>query len=215
MRCVLTNYKKLRQIPSIIKESSKSEWKNSESSLMNDFQKNLEKISVQTYEKEQQSIYDQISSIMGNKPRHPSVQAAVKDMQDRSGLTEYIKKIQYSSNDIKQKKASGNEEEISIFREYPQIKSTIDNIIQDNGGDFSVPIVLEKAKYIHSREISDMSMWDNQQLLEYIKRTSDDAQNDRGSSDDNVLGKRYVHNGDLDPSNTDAFHALNAVVKGK
>src|SRR5579864_3439065 len=63
----------------------------SEDHWLKQFEKSLQKGAVQP--KTQQSLFDQISSVMnGNaQSRYPSVQAAVDDMMQRSGLTNYLK----------------------------------------------------------------------------------------------------------------------------
>ena len=58
--------------------------------LINELKNNLEKDAVQSREKDQ-SLYDQINNIINNKSKYPSVQAAVEDMKERSGLTAYLK----------------------------------------------------------------------------------------------------------------------------
>ncbi|HWZ21353.1 MAG TPA: hypothetical protein VNW06_01795, partial [Cytophagaceae bacterium] len=54
---------------------------------MDEFARNLEKSSVHSRERDQ-SLYDQISSIIsGNRSKYPSVEAAVQDMHERTGLS--------------------------------------------------------------------------------------------------------------------------------
>lgn len=214
----MTSSKK-RQLPSIVKQS---DWRSakSESSLIDDFQKNLEKLSVQPYKSEEESIYSQISSIMGNKPRFNSVQAAVRDMQNRSGLTDYLKKLN-SENQINTKKVASEDNQNfsadSILKNQ-SIKSTIDNIISDSRGAMDISQVLNRAKQIHGTEVSDNSMWDQKELFEYIKKKSDECRSDNAQVNDSNLGIRPSGKDMLDtadPSNTDAFHSLNPAVSGK
>jgi hypothetical protein len=62
----------------------------SEDHWLKQFEKSLEKGAVQP--KSQQSLFDQINSVMnGATPKYPSVQAAVDDMMQRSGLSNYLK----------------------------------------------------------------------------------------------------------------------------
>jgi hypothetical protein len=214
----LTSSKK-RQLPSIVKQS---DWRSakSESSLIDDFQKNLEKLSVQPYRSEEDSIYNQISSIMGNRPRFSSVQAAVRDMQNRSGLTDYLKKLNSESQTNSKKIASEDSRNLNVvgILQNQSIKSTIDNIISDNHGAMDISQVLSRAKQIHGTEVSDNVMWDQRELFEYIKKKSDECRRDNGQVNDSNLGRRPSGKDILDtadPSNTDAFHSLNPAISGK
>ena len=99
------------------------------------FQQSLDKTAVQSREIDK-NLFDQINSVMGNKSKYQSVQAAVDDMKARSGLTAYLnKKV---SEDVKVTKktaapaADNNsviEKEIDItpivFKKHPQIKELI------------------------------------------------------------------------------------------
>lgn len=59
------------------------------------FESTLQKGAVQPYQS--QSLLDQIHSVMNTKSKYPSVQAAVDDMQERSGLKAYLAKINKTS----------------------------------------------------------------------------------------------------------------------
>jgi hypothetical protein len=54
------------------------------------FEKNLQKSAVQP--RTQNSLFDQINTIMNRKSKYPTVDAAVEDMKNRSGLTAYLDK---------------------------------------------------------------------------------------------------------------------------
>jgi hypothetical protein len=188
---------------------------------MDDFQKNLEKLSVQPYKKEQGSIYDQISSIMGNKPKYSNVQAAVKDMQDRSGLTDYLKKVNSLNKSQNEKVASDNElSDIDLSFLGPsanEIKQSIDNVVVQNKGALDVMAVLERLKKHYSSEVQDSSQWDNPSLLKYIKDQSEKAKKDTGNAGNaaGIMSGALDSNDVVDRSNTDAFHALNPASTGK
>lgn len=67
----------------------------------NQFEKNLEKAAVQPVD--HKSIFDQINSVMRNsKSKFSTVEAAVEDMKERSGLKAYLDKvsIKTASNDL-------------------------------------------------------------------------------------------------------------------
>jgi len=69
---------------------------------MKDFANNIEKSAVRPY-KEDQSIFDQINSVMNNsKSKYSNVDEAVKDMQERSGLLAYRNRVEaHSKIDVK------------------------------------------------------------------------------------------------------------------
>jgi hypothetical protein len=64
---------------------------------LREFESKLQKTSVQP---RGESIYDQINSIMNTKSKYPSVQAAVDDMMQRSGLNSYLDNVKESQEQI-------------------------------------------------------------------------------------------------------------------
>lgn len=67
--------------------------------IADQFEANLNKDAVQP-RRVDESIFNQINSIMNGKSKFTSVDAAVRDMQDRSGLTAYLKKSE-SQEEVK------------------------------------------------------------------------------------------------------------------
>jgi hypothetical protein len=60
---------------------------------------------------------EQINRILGNKSKYSTVDEAVLDMQKRTGLYDYLRKVQASSN---------------IMEEIPMIKTYVDNYVEDH-----------------------------------------------------------------------------------
>ena len=94
------------------------------------------------------SIFDQISSIMGGKPVYSSVQNAVEDMQRRTGLTEYLKRISSKEKGELEKSAhepKGGGLAVCVFSDDESIKEKIinyiENIIETHNGHIAVPAV--------------------------------------------------------------------------
>jgi hypothetical protein len=87
-----------------------------------DFFANLQKESVHSKQKDV-SLFDQISQIIGGKSKYSNVEEAVLDMQKRTGLYDYLKKS-----------ASEKHNEPAIFQEMPEVKTFIDNYIEDRPG---------------------------------------------------------------------------------
>lgn len=69
-------------------------------SWVNDYAEMLEKNSVQSVEKDR-SMYDQISNIMNGNSRFATVDEAVSDMKERTGLSVYLNQIAAAENQIK------------------------------------------------------------------------------------------------------------------
>jgi hypothetical protein len=185
------------------------------------FEKTLQKGAVQP--RTQTSLFDQINSIMNGKSKYPSVEAAVQDMQERSGLTAYLNKINKSSEDTapvaKKVEASDNnnviEKEIKgapiVIKKCPGVKQTLENYIRDTKGNLPVPAIIDKIRSIHQADVSDAKDWDDENLIRLVSRMNLAAKRDnpalyQGYSN---LGRRDTSaDSEIDPSNTDAFNAL-------
>lgn len=94
-----------------------------ENHWLKQFEKNLQKSAVQS-RKVDQSLFEQINSIMGNsRSKYKSVSAAVEDMMQRSGLTDHLQNINKKSNEkINTKKASDINEESLLEQAKSAIK---------------------------------------------------------------------------------------------
>ncbi len=187
------------------------------------FEKKLEKGAVQTRQTE--SIYDQISSIMNGKSKYPSVAAAVEDMKERSGLSAYLKKSKEldapntktasDDNSIIDKKIPIKPNAIIVpivIKSHPPIADTIKNIITDGNGNLSLPAIIDRVRSIHQADISNAEDWEDPNLLKYVCNANlkEKQSHQSGNMRENDLGKRdNSPSDDIDPSNTDAFFALN------
>ncbi len=175
------------------------------------FQSQLQKEAVQPRSVDS-SIFEQITTIMNGKPKYTSVEAAVEDMKNRSGLTAYLDKVKFSeSAEPANTKTAENKNVPQIIAENPTIANTIKNVVDDVKGTLPVMVVLDKVKSIHYNDVSNEKLWDDDNLLIYIselnlaaKRNSSRIENTQN------LGKRDINNNlDIDPANTDAFFGLN------
>lgn len=196
-----------------------------EDSWLYRFQKILQKDAVQP-RKQDASLFDQINSIMNGKSKYQSVDAAVEDMKQRSGLTAYLDKINKSSEEevsSNKKVASDNQSAIDkkvdmtpiVLQKYPSIKQTLENYIKDTKGNLPVPAIIEKLRSIHHTDVPDAKDWDDDKLIILVSRLNLGAKKDNQSSFDynySNLGRRDTGtDSEIDPSNTDAFFALNPV----
>jgi len=185
------------------------------------FEKTLQKGAVQP--KTQQSLFEQINSIMNGKSKYPSVEAAVQDMQERSGLTAYLDKINKSSEDAsiaKKVEASDNNNVIEkkikgtpiVISKCPDIQKTLDNYIRDTKGNLPVPAIIDKLRSIHQGDVSDAKDWDDENLIRLVSKMNLAAKTENPSLYQGYsnLGRRDTGaDSEIDPSNTDAFNALN------
>jgi hypothetical protein len=195
-----------------------------EDNWLNQLDKKLNKEAVQP-KRIDQSLFDQMNSIMNGKSKHTSVEAAVEDMKQRSGLTAYLEKVKLSEEENRSttiKKASDNnsvmEKKVDLtpvlLKKVPSIKSTIENYIRDTKGNLPVPAIIDKIRTIHQNDVSDAKDWDDDKLIIYVSNLNLKAKKDNPAVFQNYenLGSRDQNDAsEIDPSNTDAFHALNPV----
>ena len=174
------------------------------------------------------SLFDQINSIMNGKSKYPSVEAAVEDMRERSGLTAYLKKNSSEeltikeSNEIltKVRKAAQainnkfDKNSVIVLRKAPQIFSTIQNYIASSKGNLPVPAIIEKIKSIHKNDVSDNADWEDENLMRLISRMNLNEKKNNPQFFENYsnLGtQEEMNDKDIDPSNNDFFSGLNPV----
>lgn len=193
----------------------------SEDHWLKQFEKSLQKGAVQP--KKQQSLFDQINSIMNRTSKYPSVEAAVDDMKERSGLTAYLTKVKVSeveeSNATVIKQAADNNQAIEkkvkmplVIQKHPPVLKTLQNCIRDSKGNLPIPAIIERVRSIHQGDVSEAKDWDEDDLLYLVSQLNLDAKkNNPDSYQDysNLGGRDSASDSEIDPSNTDAFHALN------
>jgi hypothetical protein len=157
-------------------------------------------------------LSDQIKSIMTGKSRYPSVEAAVQDMKDRTGLTAFLNK--QSDNNLNNnsiKTASDNNEVIEkqiplteripmIIKNFPTVKSTIENVVRSTRGNLSLPAIIDRVQSIHRNDVADAKDWEDPNLLGYISRLNlKEKQNNTSVESNTNLGVReYAYDDDLD-----------------
>jgi len=192
----------------------------SEDHWLKQFEKNLQKDAVQP--RTQESLFDQINSIMnGNtKSKFPSVEAAVQDMKERSGLTAYLDKHSQTSELTNTKVATDNNSVIDkkiditpiVIKKHPAVMKTLENYIRDTRGNLPIPAIIEKIKSIHRGDCSDAKDWDDDKLIRLVSKLNLGAKKNNPDNYSNYsnLGVRDSDS-DIDPSNTDAFFALTPV----
>jgi uncharacterized protein YdiU (UPF0061 family) len=187
-----------------------------EDNWLNRFQKTLEKSAVQPRSVDN-SLFNQINSIMNGNSKFSTVADAVEDMKQRSGLTDYLNKLnKVSKQEVATKTAQDNVNSATptVIQKVPAIKQTIENYIRDTKGNLPVPAIVDKIRSIHQNDVGDSKDWDDEKLLRFISHLNLKAKQNNPNSYENHtnLGTRDVTNqSDIDPSNTDAFYGLNPV----
>lgn len=208
--------KYIRYQPAITRNSDENI---SEDHWLKQFEKSLQKSAVQP--KKQQSLFDQINNIMNRTSKHSSVEAVVDDMKERSGLTAYLKraeieepqeipatkKVATDVNNVIHKKVKMP----VVIEKYPPVLKTLQNCIRDSKGNLPLPAIIERVRSIHQGDISDAKDWDADDLMYLVSQMNLDAKkNNPDSYQDysNLGGRDVASDSEIDPSNTDAFHAL-------
>lgn len=198
---------------------SPSIYRNSESELREDLymralESNLSKEAVQSREKDK-SIFEQINSIMNVRSQFSSVQAAVDDMRQRSGLVEFLKtKVSEEQNETVKtaQEAEQQDETPDIIKKIPDIRNTLENYVTSTKGNMPVPAVIYKLKALHGKEVADQKDWDDIKLMKLISDLSlaEKQKNPNIFTTHHNLGKVEPSSStDGDQSNMDAFVSLN------
>lgn len=193
-----------RHQPAVIREADSSDhW-------LNQLEKNLERNAVEP--RKQQSLQEQIMSIMNNskKSKFSSVEDAVQDMRERSGLTAYLEKVKRAADSYAEKKAQANNSP-TIFTTAPTVKNTLDNYIRETRGNSTVPAIIEKLKEIHRMDVPDPKDWEDDNLVRFISEMNfkEKQKYPKNEAEYIELGRApRLQDKDIDAENTDAFHSL-------
>lgn len=189
----------------------------SEDHWLKQFEKNLQKGAVQP-RNTQESLFDQINSIMNRKSKYPSVEAAVEDMKSRSGLTAYLDKVKKSEENQSSVKKMASDQDNAldkkipiVIKKCPAIRNTLEKYISENRGNLPVPAIIDKIKSIHQKDVSDAKDWDEDKLIYLVSNLNLEAKKNNPDTfqEYSNLGVRdSAADSDIDPSNTDAFFAL-------
>jgi hypothetical protein len=178
--------------------------KNREDSWLTEFESQLKKQAVQP-KRVDQSMYEQINSIINGKSKHTSVDAAVQDMQRRSGYLDYISNKKVAETEEVKKNSKPD-----LFLTHPHIEITVNNYCTDTKGQQDVPSILEQIKSIHKKDVADNSLWDQESLIKFIDQLNEKCKQSHNHEHDQNLGKLHFQSGkeDIDPGNYDAWHGL-------
>lgn len=157
-----------------------------------------------------QSIIDQISSIVGGKAQPNAVEAKVREMQDRTGLNEWLKRQAQVESSLP--------EDPNLFGKVPEsvkedIKNFIWNLISTHHGNIQVPAVVEevsrifKSKGVTHQDVNDMAF--EKYISDQIVKAK---KNEPMAEEHNTnIGRGLGVEKEVDPESGDAFSGLNPV----
>lgn len=164
--------------------------------------------------RDQQSIMDQISSIMSGKATSAnSVESKIQDMQERTGLKEYLRRM---------KSAQEHSEDMSKIDRLPEsfadlpestqndVQNYVKNLIETHHGNIHIPAIQEsviqtfRLKGVHPKHIND------QAFEKYISDCILDQKKKHPSFEEHNsnLGRGVGLDGEIDPENNDFFSSL-------
>ena len=162
-----------RHLPSVYRHGNDIGQNGSTPSWYSDFVDNLQKNSYNG----SSSIYEEISSILGNtKPKYSSVEEAVQDMKDRSGLGKYLESL----------KATASDE--NLLNDIPELKVFIDNFVEGRPGTSIDAVVHDLLKIDSIRnklpdknDVGDgIKKYINQQIAQHTANKPEDINMDIG-----------------------------------
>lgn len=110
-----------RYLPVITRDTHAVELAEKHPSWFSNF---IEKIEIEAAKskKDDYTLFEQINNILGNKSKYSTVEEAVEDMKNRTGLSQYLHQIKSAS------------EAKDLFAEIPSLKTYIDNYVKERPG---------------------------------------------------------------------------------
>lgn len=150
-----------------------------------------------------QSLSDQISAIVSNSPRHATVDSVVKEMQERIGLKDYLKRISNSNENIKTASID------------PELKKKIHDfikyVIKQQNGFITLPAIQFEVKATFNKDVDDeilnseeMLNDTNNLLTEYHRLNPSKYTSDQ----DNITETMYNSYDNKDTSNNNDYFSL-------
>lgn len=165
------------------------------------------------------SFFDQITNIISGKSRFATVESVVEDMQKRTGLAEYLNKLQASADKMKQERLRAAAQIITenqsvnipdVVKKNSDIKNFIEDRITSKHGKISKhAIQLDLESFFSNSPNVDKKELADPALLDYIQSRIDNISKMYPSTDDySSMGKSTANESqDKDDSlNNDAFH---------
>lgn len=190
-------------------ESSDPEW-------FIDYANKLDKLAVQPVEKDR-SMFDQISEIMGSKSKFSTVEDAVKDMRERTGLNKFLSvaaqtiesNVKTASDDDLEVSLPSDDEIPKLFNEHPHIEKYINKYISSRKGHTSIASLLSEISRLF-KEV-DSAHLDDKVLKNFISNKIIEERElnpNNENFDVEMLGAVDKGNEQEYEANNDAFSSL-------
>ena len=190
-----------------------------------EYARNIDRQAVHSGDQDR-SMFDQISEIMGTKSKFSTVEDAVRDMRERTGLTEFLSKATKattaanaeailanvkcaSEDDNLEVSLPADTEQPSIFKDHPKIEKFIAQYIKSRKGHTSVASVMSDIGRIF-KEIDTVHL-DDKNLKHFIsEKILEELQLNPAGTDMDVemLGSVDKGNDQDYALNNDAFSSL-------
>jgi hypothetical protein len=179
-------------------------------------EKSISTVVDQARERNQKSMLDQISYVIDKKPRHASVESIVQEMQERTGLTEYIKRLSVTNSE--QKKTAQEDEKSKVDQEKvlaqfdaelkKKILTFIKNQLESTRSNISDQAIIEglarsvelKKMGLHEEDISND---DFRAMINQMKEDVQKSNPSQNANEDRLFGKEIAE--PFDGSNEDVF----------
>lgn len=167
--------------------------------------------------RDQQSILDQISSIVSRQYKSNSVEDKVQEYQDKIGLKEYLRRVSVSKENAQKKMAQEVIGDLpESFKKFPQnlindIKTFVMNKCETHHGNIQVPALVEEVsrtfrqRGVQPQDVNDMQFekFISDQIVKAKSRNSSFEENNQN------LGRGIgLDNSDMDSGNVDVFEGL-------
>lgn len=175
-----------------------------------DYSSNLQKLSVQPAHRDR-ALFDQISDILGTKSRYATVEEAVQDLQDRTGLAKYLQMCEAEQAEVRKTAQEMHvhtepvktEEDLEVtldpdsdemqypklLKDFPQIKQFIENFVKSRNGFVHVPAVVESIRIIFRNEDFSSDELEDKHLRKFINEV--------------IIKEKALHEGDHAGVDTD------------
>lgn len=176
--------------------------------------------------RDQQSIVDMIGSIMNGRQHSngaSTVESVVQDMQERTGLAEYLRRVKSSKDSVEKIAQEVHSEGQKISNDLPDsfsdlpektredVKNYINNLVETHHGNIHVPAVVEsviqtfRLQGVGPKHINEMTF--EKYISDQIM--SQKQKNPSAEEHNTNLGKGIgIDTNDVDTSNTDMFEGL-------
>lgn len=167
------------------------------------------------------NFVEQITSIVSGQPKFRTVDSKVKDMQERTGLAEYLRSVSAQSEKDAVNEKSAAEENTAVAKEpelfkkldptlVQNVKSFIDSKIKTHYGFTSVPAVTQDLLEVFKTRGLTPQQVNDEEFESYVQSRIDSALSlsNRTDSPNSFTGNKMNMDNDVHPGNTDVFYNI-------